>query len=151
MPAPDSELAQQLVRDPYVFDHLALSERAAERELEQALMARLQQTLLAFGHGMAFVGRQVRFDVDGDELVLDPLLFHVDQLGYVVEPVLSGLLMHPDIQNAHTCDDVDEVFPNTHARPDWFNLRRLGGRVGYTSTSATVTWTGPTLHSWPTP
>jgi len=39
------------VRDPYVFDHLALSERVAERELEQALMDRLQQTLLAFGHG----------------------------------------------------------------------------------------------------
>ena len=60
LPAPDSELAQQLVRDPYVFDHLALSERAAERELEQALMDRLEQTLLAFGHGMAFVGQQVR-------------------------------------------------------------------------------------------
>ncbi len=42
LPAPDSELAQQLVRDPYVFDHLALSKRAAERELEQALMDRLQ-------------------------------------------------------------------------------------------------------------
>ncbi len=69
LPAPDSELAQQLVRYPYVFDHLALSERVAERELEQALMDRLQDTLLAFGHGMAFVGRQVRFDVDGDELV----------------------------------------------------------------------------------
>jgi len=69
LPAPDSELAQQLVRDPYVFDHLALSERVVERELEQALMDRLQDTLLAFGHGMAFAGRQVRFDVDGDELV----------------------------------------------------------------------------------
>jgi len=80
LPAPDSELAQQLVRDPYVFDHLALSERVAERELEQALMDRLQQTLLAFGHRMAFVGRQVRFDVDGDELVLDLLLFNVEQL-----------------------------------------------------------------------
>ena len=79
LPSPDSELAQQLVRDPYVFDHLALSERVAERELEQALMDRLQDTLLAFGHGMAFVGRQVRFDVDGDELVLDLLLFNVEQ------------------------------------------------------------------------
>jgi len=82
LPAPDSDLAQQLVRDPYVFDHLALSERVAERDLEQALMDRLQQTLLAFGHGMAFVGRQVRFDVDGDELVLDLLLFNVEQLRY---------------------------------------------------------------------
>ena len=88
--APDSELAQQLVRDPYVFDHLALTERAAERELEQALMDRLQDTLLAFGHGMAFVGRQVRFDIDGDELVLDLLLFNVEQLRYVVIELKIG-------------------------------------------------------------
>jgi len=90
LPAPDSELAQQLVRDPYVFDHLALSERVAERELEQALMDRLQQTLLAFGHRMAFVGRQVRFDVDGDELVLDLLLFNVEQLRYVLVELKVG-------------------------------------------------------------
>ncbi len=90
LPAPDSELAQQLVRDPYVFDHLALSGRVAERELEQALMDRLQDTLLAFGHGMAFVGRQVRFDVDGDELVLDLLLFNVEQLRYVVVELKIG-------------------------------------------------------------
>ncbi len=43
-------------------------------------MDRLQQTLLAFGHGRAFIGRQVRFAVDGDELVLDLLLFSVEQL-----------------------------------------------------------------------
>lgn len=49
LPAPDSELAQQLGRDPYVFNHLVLSERAAERDFEQALMVRLQDTLLAFG------------------------------------------------------------------------------------------------------
>ena len=84
-----------------MFDHLALSERAAERELEQAaLMDRLQETLLVFGHGMAFVGRQVRFDVDvdidgdgdgdGDELVLDLLLFHVEQLRYVVVELKIG-------------------------------------------------------------
>ena len=90
LPAPDSELAQQLVRDPYVFDHLALSEHVAERDLEQALMDRLERTLLAFGHGMAFVGRQVRFDVDGDELVLDLLLFSLEQLRYVVVELKIG-------------------------------------------------------------
>ncbi len=81
-------------RYPYVFDHLALSERVVERELEQALMDRLQDTLLAFGHGMAFVGRQVRFDVDVDvdvdELVLDLLLFNVEQLRYVVVELKIG-------------------------------------------------------------
>jgi len=61
--------------DPYVFDHLSLTRPVAERDLEQALMDRLQATLLEFGHGMAFVGRQFRFDPDGDELVVDLLLF----------------------------------------------------------------------------
>jgi len=64
LPAADSDLAQQMLRDPYVFDHLQLTDRASERQLEQALMDRLQDTLLALGHGLAFVGRQVRFDVD---------------------------------------------------------------------------------------
>ncbi len=90
LPAADSDLAQQMLRDPYVFDHLQLTDRASERQLEQALMDRLQDTLLALGHGLAFVGRQVRFDVDGDELVLDLLLFHVEQLRYVVIELKIG-------------------------------------------------------------
>jgi len=90
LPTPDSELAQQLVRDPYVFHHLAPSERVAEREIEQALTDRLQDTMLVFGHGMAFVGRQVWFDVDGDELVLDLLLFNVEQPRYSVVELKIG-------------------------------------------------------------
>ncbi len=90
LPAPDSELAQQLTRDPYVFDHLNLTARASERQLEQALMDRLQATLLALGHGMAFVGRQVRFDVDGDVYTVDLLFFHVEQLRYVVIELKKG-------------------------------------------------------------
>ncbi|WP_244985530.1 PDDEXK nuclease domain-containing protein [Cellulosimicrobium cellulans] len=86
----DSELAEQLVRDPYVFDHLGLTGRVHERDMEQALMDKLQDTLLEFGHGMAFVGRQVRFTVAGDELVIDLLLFHVDQLRYVVIELKIG-------------------------------------------------------------
>lgn len=58
-----------------MFDHLSLTRPVAERDPEQALMDRLQATLLEFGHGMAFVGRQFRFDPDGDELVVDLLLF----------------------------------------------------------------------------
>ncbi|MDR1635608.1 MAG: PDDEXK nuclease domain-containing protein [Bifidobacteriaceae bacterium] len=86
---PDSELAQQLVRDPYVFEHLAYVERIDERSVEQALMDRLQDTLTEFGRGMAFVGRQLRFEVtdrngDTEELVPDLLLFSIPQSRYVV-------------------------------------------------------------------
>jgi len=87
--SPDSELAQQLVKDPYVFEHLAYLERVDERGVEQALMDRLQDTLTEFGRGMAFVGRQVRFAVTDrkgrtDELVPDLLLYHIPQSRYVV-------------------------------------------------------------------
>jgi len=83
------------VRDPYVSDHLALAERAVERELEQALMDRLEQTLLAFGQGMAFVGRQVRFDIEGDELVLDPAAALLSVTAPTSVSTLSTSLLQP--------------------------------------------------------
>ncbi|MDR2620501.1 MAG: PDDEXK nuclease domain-containing protein, partial [Propionibacteriaceae bacterium] len=93
--SPDSELAQQLVKDPYVFEHLAYVERITERDVERTLMDRLQDTLTEFGRGMAFVGRQVRLDVtdekgDTDEFVLDLLLFHIPQRRYVVVELKIG-------------------------------------------------------------
>lgn len=94
--SPDSELAQQLVKDPYVFEHLGLLERKAERDVEQALMDRLQDTMLELGRGMAFVGRQVRLTVPDDhsdhvdEFYVDLLFFHVTQLRYVVVELKVG-------------------------------------------------------------
>ncbi len=66
LPAPDSELAQQIAKDPYVFDFLGLAGEVAERDMEQALMDRIVETLRELGAGFAFVGRQVHFDVGGD-------------------------------------------------------------------------------------
>ncbi|WP_277212176.1 PDDEXK nuclease domain-containing protein [Isoptericola croceus] len=94
--APDSEMAQQLVKDPYVFEHLAMVERVAERDVEQALMDRLQDTMLELGRSMAFVGRQVRLSVPDDasdrvdEFFVDLLFFHVEQLRYVVVELKIG-------------------------------------------------------------
>lgn len=87
---PDSELAQELTKDPYVFDFLSLTTRTRERDLERALMDRLQETLLEFGRGFAFVGRQVHFDVDGSDYYADLVLFNVDQLRYVVVELKIG-------------------------------------------------------------
>lgn len=79
-----SELAQQITRDPYALDFLAVDSDASERELEDRLVARIVDTLREFGPGYAFVGRQVHFDVDGDDFFVDLLFFHVEQLRYVV-------------------------------------------------------------------
>jgi len=70
LPAGDSELAQQIAKDPYVFDFLGLTGQVAERDMEQALMDRIVQTLRELGAGFAFVGRQVHFDVGGGSVKL---------------------------------------------------------------------------------
>ena len=77
-------MAQQLTKDPYVFQHLGWGEKLAESGLEDALMDRPQDTLMELGRGMTFVGRQVRFTVDGVDRWIDLLLFHTEQLRYVV-------------------------------------------------------------------
>mgnify|MGYP002738757958 CR=1 FL=1 len=84
LPAADSELAQQLTRDPYVLDFLDLTGPMAERDLEDALMTRLQDFLLELGHGFAFVGRQYRFSVDHSDFFIDLLFFNWAQSRFVV-------------------------------------------------------------------
>lgn len=80
----DSELAQQITRDPYALDFLAVDGDAPERQLEERLVDRIVDTLRELGPGFAFVGRQVHFDVEGDDFYVDLLFFHVQQLRYVV-------------------------------------------------------------------
>ncbi|KQO59809.1 PDDEXK nuclease domain-containing protein [Curtobacterium sp. Leaf261] len=88
--AGESDLAQQITKDPYVLDFLALGGDAKERQLEQALVDRIIDTLRELGEGFAFVGRQVHFDVDGDDFYVDLLFFHVEQLRYVVIELKTG-------------------------------------------------------------
>ncbi|MBF4632618.1 DUF1016 family protein [Clavibacter michiganensis subsp. phaseoli] len=86
----ESDLAKQITKDPYVLDFLAIDGDAPERELEQALVDRIIDTLRELGEGFAFVGRQVHFDVDGDDFFVDLLFFHIEQLRYVVIELKTG-------------------------------------------------------------
>jgi predicted nuclease of restriction endonuclease-like (RecB) superfamily len=87
----ESDLARQLVKDPYVFEHLAMVGTRLERDVEQALMDRLQDTLMELGRGMSLVGRQFHLPLgDGEEFIIDLLLFHVEQLRYVVVELKVG-------------------------------------------------------------
>jgi len=90
LPAADSELAQQLTRDPYVLDFLDLTAPVVERDLEAALVDRLQAFLLELGHGFAFVGRQYHFEVDGDDFYIDLLFFNWAQSRFVVLELKIG-------------------------------------------------------------
>ena len=64
LPAPQSDLAHQLLKDPYNFDFLTMSSDAHERELERGLLAHLQSFLLELGIGFSFVGSQYPLEVD---------------------------------------------------------------------------------------
>ena len=78
------------MRDPYVFDFLDITERVAERELESALMRRLEQFLLELGHGFAFVGRQYHFEVGDQDFYIDLLFFNWVQARFVVVELKVG-------------------------------------------------------------
>ena len=80
----DSELAQQLTKDPYTLEFLALDGDVSERDLEERLVARIIETMRELGSGFAFVGRQVHLEVDGDDFYIDLLFFHIEQLRYIV-------------------------------------------------------------------
>ena len=84
MPPSDSDLAQQSLKDPYVFDFLALTDRRNERELENQLIQHVEKFLLELGQGFAFVGEQVRLEIDGDEFFADLLFYHLKLRCYVV-------------------------------------------------------------------
>ncbi len=84
LPPPQSDLAQQTLRDPYIFDFLTLSTAARERELEQGLIDHVQQFLVSLGAGFAFVGRQVHLEVGGEDYYLDLLFYHLKLRCFVV-------------------------------------------------------------------
>jgi predicted nuclease of restriction endonuclease-like (RecB) superfamily len=84
LPPPQSDLAQQTLKDPYLFDFLTIADDAREREVEQALIDHVQKFLLELGVGFAFVGRQVHLDVGGEDFYVDLLFYHLKLRCYVV-------------------------------------------------------------------
>jgi predicted nuclease of restriction endonuclease-like (RecB) superfamily len=90
LPAPQSDLARESIKDPYRFDFLGLTEDAQEREIEGALVKHVTDFLLELGAGFAFVGRQVLLDVGGDEFFIDLLFYHLKLRRYVVIELKAG-------------------------------------------------------------
>lgn len=84
LPATESDLAEQLVKDPYNFSFLALDAKYREQELEQGLIDHLQYFLVELGEGFAFVGRQYRLNIQGDDYFIDLLFYHLKLRCYFV-------------------------------------------------------------------
>jgi predicted nuclease of restriction endonuclease-like (RecB) superfamily len=90
LPAPQSDLVQQTLKDPYMFDFLTLAEPFHERELETALVRHLEKFLLELGRGFAFVGRQYRLDVGNEDFYIDPLFYHLRLRAFIVIDLKKG-------------------------------------------------------------
>lgn len=84
LPPPQSDLAQQLIKDPYNFDFLTLRKGALERELEAGLVSHIRDFLLELGVGFAFLGSQYPITVDDKEYRIDLLFYHTQLRCYVV-------------------------------------------------------------------
>lgn len=117
LPAPQSDLARETLKDPYIFDFLSLGDDVQERELERGLIEQVRRFLLELGAGFALVGTQYALEVDGQDFFLDLLFYHLRLRCYVVvelkvadfQPEHAGkmsfylsavdnLLRHPDDQ-----------------------------------------------------
>ena len=85
-----SNLAQQTLKDPYVFDFLTLSEPFKERELETELLKHLEKFLLELGGGFSFVGRQYRVEVSDQDFYIDLLFYHLKLRAFVVIELKRG-------------------------------------------------------------
>lgn len=93
--AEHSQLAHATLKDPYFFDFLGLGDEARERDIEDALVRHITRFLLELGAGFAFVGRQYRLEVGGDEFFLDLLFYHARLKCYVVVE-LKATAFKPD-------------------------------------------------------
>ena len=117
LPESQSDLAQNLIKDPYHLDFLTLTDAAQERDLESALVTHIRDFLLELGVGFAFVGSQYRLEVSGNEYFIDLLFYHLKLRCYIVidlkvtefKPEYTGkmnfyvsavddLMRHPDDQ-----------------------------------------------------
>ena len=90
LPDVQSDLANQIIKDPYNFDFLNLNEDYKEKDLQRSLEDNIYRFLLELGKGFSFVGRQVKLEVGGDDFYCDMLFYHIPLKRYVVIELKTG-------------------------------------------------------------
>jgi len=118
LPPPQSDLAQQALKDPYLFDFLTLDEPFRERELETGLIAHLEKFLLELGQGFAFVGRQYHVDIGEQDFYIDLLFYHLHLRCFIVIELKRGAFK-PEYAGKMNfyCNVVDEVLKHASDAP----------------------------------
>jgi len=84
LPVPQSDLANYLLKDPYIFDLAGAKERADERDIEEQLVKHVTRYLLEMGNGFAFVARQKHFQIGDSDFYADLILYNIKLHAYVV-------------------------------------------------------------------
>ncbi|MEP0924897.1 PDDEXK nuclease domain-containing protein [Leptolyngbya sp. ST-U4] len=90
LPQPQSDLAKELIKDPYNFQFLSIQGNVQERELEQALVRHIRDFLIELGIGFSFVGSQYHLEVDGEDFYLDLLFYHLKLRCFIVIDLKMG-------------------------------------------------------------
>lgn len=97
LPTPDSDLAQEITRDPYIFDFTEMTEPYKERELKKALMDNISRFLLELGSGFAYVGQEYRLKIGHTEKFIDLLFYNIQLHAYCVIEIKTGTFDSGDI------------------------------------------------------
>ena len=84
MPVKQSEMAKDIMKDPYIFELLNLKENAIEKDIEESMLGRIKNLLLEFGKGFSFVGNQYKISTDNNDYYIDLLFYHLDLRRYIV-------------------------------------------------------------------
>jgi predicted nuclease of restriction endonuclease-like (RecB) superfamily len=118
LPPEQSDLVQQALKDPYLFDFLTLTEPFHERELETGLIGHLEKFLLELGQGFAFVGRQYHLEVGDQDFYIDLLFYHLRLRCFVVIELKRGAFK-PEYAGKMNfyCSVVDDVLKHTADAP----------------------------------
>jgi predicted nuclease of restriction endonuclease-like (RecB) superfamily len=90
LPSPQSELAEQTLKDPYIFDFIEHRKGMAEREIESGLVSNVTKLLLELGTGFAFIGNQYHIEVENEDFYIDLLFYNLKLRCYVVIELKSG-------------------------------------------------------------
>ena len=90
LPTPQSDLAQQSLKDPYVFDFLTLHKEYLEKDLEAGLVKHIQKFLIELGQGFAFVGQQYPIKAGKKDLYIDLLFYHLNLRCYIIVELKAG-------------------------------------------------------------
>lgn len=111
MPQQDSDYASEIIKNPYRLDFLELSKDFKEKELQRGLEANISRFLIELGDGFAYVGRQVRLEVNGDEFFCDLLFYHLRLRRYIVVELKTGKFEPEFVSKLNLyCSAVDHLY-----------------------------------------